>query len=144
MSERETPTGDPEQDADPRVLALLQRGTPANGIDLAPWWRANVASLAAPLKPRRHPAQTWMPYAAVFVVGIAMGFVGGRGRASSPVPNLQSCRYTESERAALDVMFAESAKMNGEDWSPRKTAMLTLCSTCHVARPEPKPPAPSL
>ena len=53
MSERETPTGDPEQGADPRVLALLRGGTPANGIDLAPWWRANAAALAAPPKRNR-------------------------------------------------------------------------------------------
>ena len=146
MSERETPARDPEADADPRVLALLEKGTPENGIDLAPWWQANAASLAvAPPKPRPRMAQPWMAYAAVFAVGIGLGFVGSeRGRASPPATGIQTCRYTEPERSALTAVLDASAKLHGDDWSPRRAALATLCSSCHTGRSAPGPGAASL
>jgi hypothetical protein len=135
MSERETPTNDPELDADPRVLALLQRGTPANGIDLAPWWREHAAPLAASQRPKRRSLQYWLQFAAVFLVGIALGFVGGSGRASAPAGRSASfCQYTEKERADIFEVLKASAQSKGEDWSPRRAVALTLCSNCHNGR----------
>jgi len=132
MSERETPTDDPELDADPRVLALLQRGTPANGIDLAPWWRDHTISLASSAKPKSRSLQYWIQFAAVFLVGIALGFVGGSGRASTPSNKpTQICQFSEKERANIAEVLKASALAKGEDWSPRRTVALTLCSTCH-------------
>jgi len=133
MSEREMAARDPDQDADPRVLALLERGAPANSVDLAPWWRTNAAQLTAAPKPRPRLAQPWMAYAAVFVVGIGLGLMGGdKGRAGSPATHAQVCRYTDAERKALTAVLDASATLNGADWSPRRVAMVSLCSSCHV------------
>jgi hypothetical protein len=133
MSERETPTGDPEQGADPRVLALLRDGTPANGLDLAPWWRANVAALATPPKRKSRSLQTWMQFAAVFVVGLSLGFVGRGGQASTPAKT-QTCQYSESERSDLVAVLNAAAKNRGAEWTPRQSVVLMLCSTCHTGQ----------
>ena len=135
MSERETPTDDPEFGADPRVLGLLQRGAPANGIDLAPWWRDHAVSLAPPRKPKSRSLQTWAQFAAVLMVGAALGFVGGGGRASSPAKS-QTCQYSEDDRANILAVLKESAQVKGVDWSPRRKVALTLCSTCHHGKAE--------
>jgi hypothetical protein len=137
MSEREAPTGDPEQGADPRVLALLRNGAPANGIDLAPWWRANAAALAVPAKRTSRSLQTWMQFAAVFVIGVSLGVAGGRGTFASPSPanrSTQTCQFNEKERSDLAAVLDASAQVHGVDWSPRRTVALTLCSTCHNGR----------
>lgn len=133
MSERETPTGDPEQGADPRVLALLRDGAPVNGVDLAPWWRANVAALAAPPEPKSRSLQTWMQFAAVFVVGLSLGFVGGGGRASNPT-NSSACQYSASERSDLVAVLNAAAKNRGAEWTPRQSVVLMLCSNCHTGQ----------
>ena len=133
MSERETSTDDPELGADPRVLALLERGTPANGIDLAPWWREHAVSLATPPKPKSRSLQTWAQFAAVLMIGVALGFVGGNGRASSPLKS-HACQYSEDDRRNILAVLKESARVKGEDWSPRQRVALTLCSTCHQVK----------
>jgi len=133
MSGRETPTGDPEQGADPRVLALLRNGAPENGIDLAPWWRANVAALTAAPKRKSRSLQTWMQFAAVFVIGVSLGFAGGGGRASTPAKT-QACQYSGKERSDLVAVLNAAAKNRGADWGPRQSVVLMLCSTCHTGR----------
>jgi len=136
MSERETPTGDPEQGADPRVLALLRDGAPANGIDLTPWWQANVAALAASPKRKSRSLQRWMQFAAVFVIGISLGVAGGRGSFASPSPASKSqvCQYSESERSDLIAVLNAAAKNRGAEWTPRQSVVLMLCSTCHTGQ----------
>jgi hypothetical protein len=145
MSEREVPTNDPETAADPRVLALLQAGSPANGIDLVPWWRANVAALEAPPKPRFQSFPAWASFAAVFLVGISLGVAGSNGMFAAPAPtkNPAVCKYDEKERSALTAVIDASAKLNAAEWTQRRTALVTLCSNCHVGRFEPTP-KPSL
>jgi len=141
MSEREAPTNEPEADADPRVLALLQSGSPANGIDLEPWWRANVAALEAPPKPRLRSLPAWASLAAVFLLGISLGLAGSNGLFASPSPakNAAACKYEEKERAALLTVIEASAKLDPAEWTPRRAALLSLCSNCHVERFETKP-----
>jgi hypothetical protein len=133
MSERETRTDDPEHGADPRVLALLRSGAPENGIDLAPWWRANAVSLASPRKPKFRSLQSWAQFAAVFVMGLSLGLVGKAGRASVPAKT-QACQYTEKERSDLVAVLDAAAKNRGPEWTPRQAAVSMLCSTCHTGR----------
>jgi len=141
MSERETPTNDPEADADPRVLALLQSGSPANGIDLAPWWRANAVSLAVQPKPKSWALSAWSSFAAVFLVGIALGFAGANGfqAATSRGDSLSVCRYSEEQRSAFLATLQAAYELKGRDWRPKRTTMLTLCSGCHVGPSKDEP-----
>ena len=138
MSERESPTNDPEADADLRVLAMLQSGAPANGIDLAPWWRANAASLAAPPKPKSVSLPTWASFAAVFFVGVALGFAGSSGLFASPSfgESTKTCRYSDKEREAFVALVDAIDKVNGPDSPTRRTALVTLCKGCHPGRAE--------
>jgi hypothetical protein len=141
MSERETPTNDPELDADPRVIALLQSGSPSNGIDVAPWWRANAASLAVPPKQKSWALSAWSSLAAVFLVGVALGFAGANSFHPAPAvggsPNL--CQYSEEQRNALISLLDAVDKLPAPDWRPKRTTMLTLCSGCHLAPPAVEP-----
>ncbi|HVJ79953.1 MAG TPA: hypothetical protein VNC50_02690 [Planctomycetia bacterium] len=131
------------KEADPAVLQLLERGAPENGVDFAPWWESQLATLKAEGLPpapakrvfggaSRRSAALWA-YACVLIVG---GLLGGAthavlaGAKAAPSP-LANCQYQPAERQAMFAVLDAPAERRAEVWQAN-AATLTACGACHV------------
>jgi hypothetical protein len=129
------------KDADPAALRLLERGAPENGVDFAPWWESQLATMRAaglppaPPSPRfaappRRRALAWR-YACVLLAGGLLG--GGVHAMFAPAPApLAKCQYQPNEQKAMFAVLEAPLERRAEAWQAN-ASVLTTCSACHVS-----------